>query len=158
MEIWKPLRNFPSYDGSSEGRIRNIRTQKILRTQINEKGYETVTLTKNKEPHTVRVHKVIAETFLGNHPNMDVRHRDNNRWNNRVENLYWSTRQETIASSFERGDRLPNRRTSVRVIETGDTYISVSECARDLGVDRSAIFKCLIGTMPHVKGFHFERF
>ena len=157
MEIWKPLRNFPSYNGSSEGRIMNIRTQRILVPQINEKGYEQVTLRKNNKHHTVRVHKVIAETFLGEHPGMDVRHLDLDRRNNRVENLYWSTRQETVASSFERGDRLPNRRTPIRVIETGETYESVTACSRATGCARSDIFKNMAGTVPHVKGLHFER-
>jgi hypothetical protein len=157
MEIWKPLRNFPSYNGSSEGRIMNIRTQRILKTHINEKGYEQVCLRKNNRQYTVRVHKVIAETFLGYCPDLDVRHRDNDRSNNRVDNLYWSTRKETIGDSFERGDRLPNRRTPVRVIETGETYESVSECSRATGCARSDIFKCMVGTIPHVKGLHFER-
>ena len=76
MEIWKPLKNFPSYDGSSEGRIRNIRTQRILKTYINEKGYETVCLRKNGRQYTVKVSKVIAETFLGEHPGMDVRNKN----------------------------------------------------------------------------------
>ena len=157
MEIWKPMRNFPSYDCSSEGRIRNIRTQKILRPQITDRGYEQICLRKNNQQYTVRVHRVIAETFLGNHPGMDVRHRDNNRLNNNIDNLYWSTRKETINDSFERGDRLPNHRTQVRVIETGEVYESVSACSRDTGCARSDIFKCMAGTIPHVKGFHFER-
>lgn len=157
MEIWKPLRSFPSYNGSSEGRIMNVRTQRILKTQIDKRGRETVTLMRNNEPHTVSVHKVIAETFLGEHPGMDVRHRDLDRTNNRVENLYWSTRKETINDSFERGDRLPNRRTPIRVIETGEIYESVSACSRETGCARSDIFKCMAGTMSHVKGFHFER-
>ena len=38
MEIWKPLKNFPSYNGSTEGRIMNIRTQRIMRTYTNSKG------------------------------------------------------------------------------------------------------------------------
>lgn len=157
MEIWKPLRNFPSYNGSSEGRIMNIRTQRILKTQINEKGYEQVCLRKNNQQYTVRVHKVIAETFLGEHPGMDVRHRDSDRLNNRVDNLYWSTRKETIGSSFERGDRMPNHRTPIRVVETGEVYESVTACSRATGCARSDIFKNMAGTVSHVKGFHFER-
>lgn len=157
MEIWKPLRNFPSYNGSSEGRIMNIRTQIILKPQIDPRGRARVTLIKNNSPHTVSIHRVIAETFLGEHPGMDVRHKDLDRSNNRVENLYWSTRQETITSSFERGDRLPNRRTPVYVLETGERYESVASCARAIGTDSGSIFKCMAGSLPHVKGLHFQR-
>lgn len=88
MEIWKPLKNFPSYDGSSEGRIRNIRTQRILKTYINEKGYETVCLRKNGRQYTVKVSKVIAETFLGEHPGMDVRNKNGERSKSSVDTRY----------------------------------------------------------------------
>jgi hypothetical protein len=157
MEIWKPLRNFPSYNGSSEGRIMNVRTQRILKTYLDSKGREQVCLRKNNRPYTISVHKLIAETFLGEHPGMDVRHRDLDPTNNRVDNLYYSTRKETINDSFERGDRLPNHRTPIRVIETGEIYESVSACSRATGCARSDIFKQMAGTASHVKGLHFER-
>lgn len=157
MEVWKPLRDFPSYNGSSEGRIMNVRTQKILRTKINDNGYEQVCLRKNNRPYTVRVHKLIAETFLGPHPGMDVRHIDLDRTNNRVENLYWTSRSETITDAFERGSKTPPQNTAVRVIETDEVYESVAKCARTIGCSRTDIFKQLAGILPHVKNLHFER-
>lgn len=157
MEIWKPLKNFPSYDGSSEGRIRNIRTRRILKTFINDKGYARVSLRKNGQRYTMSVHKVIAETFLGEHPGMDVWHKDLDRLNNQIDNLEWRTRKEIARDSFERGARRAPRYTKVRVIESGDIYESVTECANDIGCDRSEIFKYLAGQRSHVKGYHFER-
>lgn len=101
MEIWKTLKNFPSYNVSSYGRIMNVKTQRILKTFINEKGYQTVCLRKNNKQYTVRVHKLIAETFLGKQSGMDVRHKDRNRSNNHVDNLEWCTRKETINNAFK---------------------------------------------------------
>lgn len=63
MEIWKPLRNFPSYNGSTEGRIMNVKTQRIMKPFMNGKGYLQVCLRKNNQQYTVKVSKVIAETF-----------------------------------------------------------------------------------------------
>lgn len=157
MEIWKPLRNFPSYDGSTEGRIRNIRTQKILKPQFSDKGIPIVTLRRNNTPHTVVIHKLIAETFLGEHPGMDVRHRDQNPANNRVDNLYWSTHSETISDAFKRGTKIPSRQIAVRVVETGETFDSIRACGRELNCAQSDICKYLSGKLPHVKGYHFER-
>lgn len=156
MEIWKPLRNFPSYNGSSEGRIMNIRTQRILKTFINEKGYEKVCLRKNNQQYTVGVAKIIAETFLGEHPGMNVRHKDLDRSNNRIDNLEWCTRSELISEAFERGSKLPARTTRVRVVETGLIFNSIAECARAIGCDRSSISKCLAGRVSNVKGWQFE--
>lgn len=157
MEIWKPLKNFPSYNGSSEGRIMNIKTQRIMKTHTNEKGYVQVCLRKNNQQYTVRVHKIIAETFLGEHPGMDVRHKDLDNSNNRVDNLEWCTRSETIQSAFDRGSKIPSRQVPVLVIETGEIYNSIRACARDLSCQQTDICKCLNGELKHVKGYHFER-
>lgn len=157
MEIWKPLKNFPSYNGSSEGRIMNIKTQRIMKTHTNEKGYVQVCLRKNGETYTVKVHKVVAETFLGEHPGMDVRHKDLDNSNNIVDNLEWCTRSETIQSAFDRGSKIPSRQVPVRVIETGEVYNSIRACARDLSCYQTDICKCLNGELKHVKGYHFER-
>lgn len=157
MEIWKPLRNFPSYNGSSEGRIMNVRTQRILKTYINEKGYEVTTLRKNNTQYSVRVHRVIAETFLGCHPDLDVRHKDNDRSNNRVENLYWSNRKNTIRDAFDRGSKRPSRQIPIRVVETGEIYSSIRECGRETGCAQTEICKYLKGERAHVKGLHFEK-
>jgi hypothetical protein len=140
MEIWKPLKNFPSYNGSSEGRIINVRTQHILKPYLNENGYPIIRLRRNNKCHTVRLHRIIAETFLGEHPNMDVRHKDRDRLNNHVDNLEWVMNQ-----------------TAIKVVETGMTYESVSECARDTGCDRRAIYRYLSGGSKHVNGLHFEK-
>jgi hypothetical protein len=102
MEIWKPLRNFPSYNGSSEGRIMNIRTQRILKPTVNEKGYYQVCLRKNNVQYSVRVHRILAETFFGENPDMDVRHKDGDRQNNQIDNLEWCTKRETFSRKRHR--------------------------------------------------------
>lgn len=157
MEIWKPLKNFPSYNGSSEGRIMNVKTQRIMKVTVNSKGYARVGLVRNGQRYTVSVHKVIGETFLGEAPGMDIYHKDLNRLNNRIENLEWRCRGEIAKEAFERGTRHAARCTRIRVKETGRVYATVTECAFDLCCDRSEIFKCLSGKRDHVKGYHFER-
>lgn len=157
MEIWKPLRNFPSYNGSTEGRIMNIKTQRILKTFADSRGYVKVCLRKNNQQYTVRVAKVIAETFLGEHPGMDVSYKDSDRTNICVDNLEWRTRSEVIRKAFERGSKRPSRSIPVRVIETNEIFQSVRECARYIGCDKSEILRYLNGNYTHVKGYHFER-
>lgn len=157
MEIWKPLRNFPSYNGSSEGRIMNIRTQRIMKTFKNDNGYIQVCLRKNNKQYTVKVARVIAETFLGEQPGMDVAYKNGDRSDVRIDNLEWCTRQEIIQRAFERGTKIPSRQIPVRVIETGEVYNSIRACARDIGCYQTDICKCLSGKSQQVKGYHFER-
>ena len=156
MEIWKPLVNFPDYNGSSEGRIKNIKTQRILRPAIDRDGKAKVTLRKDNVQYSAKVHRVIAEAFLGDHPGMDVRHKDRNRSNNRVDNLEWCTRSELIADAYRRGTKKPYQSIPIKVLETSTVYASILECARDLCCDKAQISKYLAGKCKHVKGYHFE--
>ena len=107
MEIWKPLRNFPSYNGSSEGRIMNIRTQRIMKTFKNDNGYIQVCLRKNNKQYTVKVARVIAETFLGEHPGMDVAYKNGDRSDVCVDNLEWCTHRNNVLYS-RKADRYPS--------------------------------------------------
>lgn len=157
MESWKPLRNFPGYAGSTEGRIKNIRTQHISTPTINSKGYALVGLSRNKKQHVVRAHRVLAETFLGEYPDLDVRHKDGNRSNNRIDNLEWVTRSETVRGSYESGAKKPWREIPIKVVETGNEYSSIKECAISTGCDPSEVRKCIIGERKSTKGLHFER-
>jgi hypothetical protein len=107
MEIWKPLRNFPNYNGSSEGRIINSRTQKIQKPTPDEDGCLKVSLYKNRKRYCVKVRRIIAETFLGEHPGMDVRHKDGNQQNVSADNLEWCTRSQLIKDAYDNGSKKP---------------------------------------------------
>lgn len=156
MEIWKPIRDFPGYNASSEGRIMNVRTQHILTPVVDENGYSKVTLRKNGKQYSVRVHRLIADTFLGDSENLDVRAKNLDISNTLPDNLECCTRSETIMRAYERGSKEPSNRTRILVIETGDIFESISECARELGCNKSSISKFLSGRLNDVKGYHFE--
>lgn len=156
MEVWKPLKNFPGYNGSSEGRIMNVRTQRILKSFMNDRGYELVCLRRGNKQYTVKVGRVIAETFLGDHPGMDVGYRNNDRLQNDISNLEWRTRRETIRVAYDRGTKIPSKQIAIRVIETGAIYNSIRACARDLGCHQYDISRCLHGKSQQVNGYHFE--
>lgn len=157
MEIWKPLKDFPSYNGSSEGRIMNIRTRRILKTCTNDRGYIQVCLRKNNQQYTVRVARILAETFLGERPGMVVAYKNGDRSDVRVDNLEWSTRKDIAREAFDSGRRHAPRSTAIRVIETGKEYATVTECANDTGCCKREIFKYLSGQRHDVNGYHFER-
>lgn len=156
MEIWKSIRDFPGYNASSEGRIMNVRTQHILTPVVDENGYSKVTLRKNGKQYSVRVHRLIADTFLGDSEKLDVHAKNLDISNTRPGNLECCTRSETIMRAYERGSKAPSNRIRIRVIETGDIFESISECARELGCNKSSISKFLSGRLNDVKGYHFE--
>ena len=157
MEIWKPIKRFPSYNCSDLGRIMNVRTQKILRPYLDDRGYLQVCLRKNNRRCTVRLHRLVADTFLGEQPGMDARHKNGDRSDNRADNIYWSERSETLIDIYENGGRSLMKATPVRVVELDREFCSVAQCARELMVDRKDIFEHLSGFKDDVKGYHIER-
>ena len=158
MEKWKLIKDCPNYEASDEGRIKNSKTGRILRTTQNSRGYEQVSLRVNKKYVTKRVHRLVADSFYeGDHSELDVNHIDGNKLNNRLSNLEFCTRSENIRHAFDTGLKRPSRMIKVRVIETGEVYESIRESARAIGADQSMICQCLVGKMRSCNGYHFEK-
>ncbi|MDO8609359.1 MAG: NUMOD4 domain-containing protein [bacterium] len=99
-EIWKNISNISNYQASNFGRIRSIINNrgfprlkpKIMKTRLNEKGYEYLSLYINKLQKRFFVHRLVALAFLLNPNNLpSVHHKDKNKLNNNLDNLIWST-------------------------------------------------------------------
>lgn len=106
MEEWKSI---PGYEGlyevSSYGRVRSLeisyvrkdgrmyhKPEIILSPKNNGKGYFTVCLYKNKTHKYYLIHRLVALTFIPNPDNLPcVNHKDEDKTNNRVDNLEWCT-------------------------------------------------------------------
>lgn len=158
MERWLSMGEFPNYEVSNEGRVRNAKTGRILKTNLNERGYERVSLyDKDKRIRTRPIHRLVADTFYdGDHTALDVNHIDGDKTNNHISNLEFCTRKENINHAFSTGLKRASRMTRVRVVETGEIYESIRECGRALGCNQSDICKCLSGKHRTCGGYHFE--
>ena len=86
FEFWLPIKDFPNYEVSTEGRIRNRKTEKLLAL----KDGCLVHLFKNgKSSNTYeRVSKIVVETFIKKNVRIDaIIHIDGNKKNNCLSNL-----------------------------------------------------------------------
>lgn len=89
-EVWKEIIEYPNYQVSDNGRIRNIKTNKILKPSVNSNGYLRVTLSKNGKAKQFSVHRLVAGAFIPNDSNYpQVNHKDENKQNNNINNLEW---------------------------------------------------------------------
>lgn len=159
MEEWTTIDEFPNYEISNQGRIRNRNTKQILRQKV-DRGYHRIMLYRDGETCTKQIHRLVADSFVPNIDNKkEVNHIDGNKDNNRADNLEWCTRGENMKHAFANGLKTPSGgvpKKKVRVLETGDIYDSAYECARQIDCDQGHINQCLTGRRKSHKGYHFE--
>lgn len=102
IEEWKMIEIAPNYSASNLGRIKNNKTNRILKPK-KIRGYEYVCLRKDNKNLCKQVHRLVAKAFISNPENKPlVNHKDYNRANNRVDNLEWVTNGENQLWSRER--------------------------------------------------------
>lgn len=129
------MKKIPGFNGlyaTRDGRIYSKRIHKYLNLSVNERsGYLQVHLDKK----TYRVNRIIAITFLENPNNLPcVGHKDNDRTNNRVDNLYWCTYKENTQQCIRDG-RFKPKGKNPRSLMT----ISCIQADYLLGVPRNVI-------------------
>ena len=93
MEMWKKICDYDNYEVSSLGRIRNIKTGRVLKP-VRRGRYLAVNLCDQGWMKTININRLVASAFLGGPPDEKTNHAahwDGDPHNNRVENLRWAT-------------------------------------------------------------------
>jgi hypothetical protein len=107
------FRSIKGYEGTYEvsnlGNVKslnykNSKTERLLKPCFDSDGYHHVGLYKNKKSKTFKIHKLVAVMFLNHKPcgmKLVVDHIDNNKLNNRFDNLQViSTRENASKDRF----------------------------------------------------------
>lgn len=107
-EKWKRVADFPTYEISNLGRVRNS-SGKILKPQVNPKnGYSQIMLHNGINGKKVKlhyVHRLVATYFLPQPQagQKQINHKDSDRQNNTASNLQWkyASDQENFNAGIE---------------------------------------------------------
>ena len=156
-EIWKDIEGFPNYEVSNMGNVRNKSNGVYLKQFLDNVGYLQVNLCNNDGHKSVRVHTLVAEGFLGARPEgYDINHEDGNKTNNNVSNLSYCTRSANVLHAYANG--LNATTHSIKIVETGEVFNSISECARAINGNPKNILQCLEPKYSRkmCNGYHFE--
>lgn len=161
MEIWKEIEGYEGlYQVSNLGNVKSLNKRKgrILKTIKDHFGYLRVRLSKQGELKNHKIHRLVAETFLDNPNNYkQVNHKDENKTNNKVDNLEWCTPKYNC-NYGTRNQRITNAQKGKQVlcIETGVIYPSANEVERQLGYNLGNISKCCNGKYKTAYKFHWK--
>ncbi|CAL6103553.1 HNH_homing endonuclease [Hexamita inflata] len=92
IEEYRDIVDYPNYEVSNLGQVRNKSTGRILKPYEDKDGYLTVGLYLNKIKKTCKIHRLVAQAFLENPNNYnEIDHINGSPSNNNVQNLRWTS-------------------------------------------------------------------
>lgn len=171
MEEWKDIEGYEGkYKASIYGRIKNIKTKKILKQYVGNNGYYRIGLYNNSITKVYEVHRIIAKTFIDNIDRKEeVNHIDGNKLNNNIKNLEWVTHKENIQHAWRTKLFEPVREASRRYGKDNPAakkiiqynlkgqkikeYESIADAVRETKIHKTSIGKCCNGRQKTAGGY-----
>lgn len=167
-EIWKDIDGYVGlYQVSSLGRVKNVRFNRFLNDN-REYGYARVELFKDGKGKHHSIHRLVATAFVPNPHNLPcVNHKDENKRNNRADNLEWcshsynncyGTRLERVskANTGVKKD-MSMRNKKVLQYSTDGTFIkeweSITSIGDEYGFSLGNISQCCNGKYKTANGY-----
>jgi len=129
-ESWRPVLGFEGwYEVSDLGRVRRIKSGRVLRRSHDRDGYPKVSLSRpgNKARH-LRVHVIVADAFFGPRaPGIDVDHGNGVKTDCRLANLETVTHAENLRRARAMGSiKIPSAYRAASMLLAGRGSAGVS--------------------------------
>lgn len=151
-EVWKEIDGLEGeYAVSSKGRVKNLKTNRILGGGVKSNGYKQVYL-KGK---TYTVHRLVALAFIPNPENLpEVNHKNEDKRDNNVDNLEWCSRTYNVNHSIYKCS------CKIKQITKDGEFVKIWESShqieRDTGYDQGHIIDCCKGRLRQAYGYRWE--
>ena len=137
----------------------------FIREQQTVHGYKYVKI----RGVSIRVHRLVAKTFIHNPDNLPiVMHKNNNKADNRVDNLKWGTVSDNTkqavkdglllnAKGFDDSQSIPCDMYCTNTNKLLKSFGSIKEAARETGINARTICAQIHSTAPVRKKVYFTR-
>lgn len=149
-ESWLPVIGYEeNYEVSSLGRVRRIKSGKIIKAFPNWSGYLRTGLYKDKHTRVNEtIHRLVAKSFLPNPDNLpQVNHMDRDKSNNSIDNLEWCTQSHNISHAMS---------TPFKVISPEDKIYEITnnlKFEREYGLCNASLSKLRLGKLKTYHGW-----
>jgi hypothetical protein len=181
--MWKPAYNLPGYEVSSLGELRSV-TRFVQRSdtgglvlvkgqpikhQKDKCGYLRARLSISNKKISVKLHRVVALTFIENPMNLaQVNHKDGDKTNNKVDNLEWISNQDNQIHAIQTGLKV-SLKASKHPMFTGSVLAYNKETGqlvatmqgntemKNAGFDYRLVSACLNGKRKSHNGCYFVK-
>ena len=162
VETFVKVVGFEKYEVSNLGKIRNIKSGKILKPWLHNNGYLMHCLYKNNKSKNLLLHRIVATAFIDNPEEKPcVNHIDENKLNNDLSNLEWCTVRENNVH----GTRIKRaaEKLSQKVIQLDlddnvlNEFESMKQAERETGVFASHIGASCNGKRKSAGGYKWKR-
>jgi len=173
----KAIEGYPGYYAKDNGEIWSVKkgAPRRLVPTLNRKGYERVKLSIGGISKTITVHRLIATTFIPNPENKpQVNHKDEDKRNNKVTNLEWSSCLENVrygtgiarSAKSRKGIKVDNakvieanKKPIFQLDKNGNilkAWASITDASRELNIRDSHISACCKGKRITCGGFKWR--
>lgn len=129
------IEDFPLYEVSDAGQVRNKRTGRILKQFDNGRDSMFVTLRDGGRQHSKSVRRLVAVAFLGDPMNDDVAiPLDGDHSNNRADNLAWKPMWFAVRMKRQQRRTKPVYNFQIREVRTGRLFDNSRQASEVLDI------------------------
>ena len=119
-------------------------SEKFLVQKYEKDGYKTIRTMYNKKRRVKKVHRLVAEAFLGSCPDgMQCCHNNGIHYCNRGSNLRWGTPKENAQDKIIHGKSCAGEKNHSAILKEGEAWLIKKICKANILFDRevAAMFK-----------------
>ena len=162
VETFVKIEGFENYEVSNLGKVRNIKSGRILKPVLGRGGYLKHGLSGHNKRKFLLLHRIIAIAFIDNpEENPCVNHIDENKTNNDLSNLEWCTVRENNIHGTRTKRGAEKRSKKVIQLDLNDNVLnefeSMEQAEQETGIDASSISRCCNGKRKSAGRFKWRR-
>lgn len=152
-EVWKRIPGFAAYEVSNLGKVRNLKlniiSQHKCKTTVG--SYLDVNISNDEGIRKkISVHRLVGLTFNDppeNFRELDIDHKDNNKHNNRSDNLKWCTRSYNVKEAYLTGANKYSHKVEMLDLDTKEIikFNSFNEVGEYLNIGKKMGLNVTLG-------------